>query len=76
MIGKLPEVVLRTSGSMQGKLVAKTSGELELRLRRANELKQRAEEEGRESGINLPSMEIARTFAVETIDYPNPLGLQ
>jgi len=25
--------------------------------------------------INLPSMEIARTFAVETIDYPNPLGV-
>jgi hypothetical protein len=29
-----------------------------------------------EGGINLPSMEIARTFAVETIDYPHPLGLQ
>jgi hypothetical protein len=25
--------------------------------------------------INLPSMEIARTFAVETIDYPHPLGV-
>jgi hypothetical protein len=33
--------------------------------------------EGMEEGVvNLPSMEIARTFAVETIDYPNPLGLQ
>ena len=28
-----------------------------------------------EGAINLPSMEIARTFAVETIDYPNPLGV-
>ena len=25
--------------------------------------------------VNLPSMEIARTFAVETIDYPHPLGV-
>jgi hypothetical protein len=34
-------------------------------------------EEGMEEGvINLPSVEIARTFAVETIDYPNPLGFQ
>jgi hypothetical protein len=32
--------------------------------------------EGIESPFKLPSMEIARTFAVETIDYPNPLGLQ
>ena len=30
----------------------------------------------KEGLIKLPSMEIARTFAVETIDYPNPLGLQ
>ena len=29
-----------------------------------------------EPTVKLPSMEIARTFAVETIDYPNPLGLQ
>ena len=29
-----------------------------------------------EGVVNLPSIEIARTFAVETIDYPNPLGLQ
>lgn len=33
-------------------------------------------EEFGESKIKLPSMEIARTFAVETIDYPSPLGLQ
>jgi hypothetical protein len=33
-------------------------------------------EEGIEGVVNLPSMEIARTFAVETIDYPHPLGLQ
>ncbi|KAE8450314.1 hypothetical protein EG329_006742 [Mollisiaceae sp. DMI_Dod_QoI] len=32
-------------------------------------------EETGESKIKLPSMEIARTFAVETIDYPSPLGL-
>ena len=29
-----------------------------------------------EDVINLASMEIVRTFAVETIDYPHPLGLQ
>ncbi|KAG9246132.1 hypothetical protein BJ878DRAFT_533440 [Calycina marina] len=28
-----------------------------------------------EGAINLPSMEIARTFSVETIDYPHPLGV-
>lgn len=26
-------------------------------------------------GNKLPSMEVARTFSVETIDYPNPLGV-
>jgi hypothetical protein len=40
------------------------------------ELQDREIEEGVEGGIKLPSVEIARTFAVETIDYPNPLGLQ
>lgn len=25
--------------------------------------------------VNLPPMEIARTFSVETIDYPHPLGV-
>jgi hypothetical protein len=40
------------------------------------ELRKADEEEGIENGIKLPSMEIARTFAVESIDYPNPLGLQ
>ncbi|KAM3064865.1 hypothetical protein ACMFMG_011955 [Clarireedia jacksonii] len=39
------------------------------------ELQEREIEEGNENGINLPSMEIARTFAVETIDHPHPLGL-
>jgi hypothetical protein len=28
-----------------------------------------------ERAINLPSMEVARTFSVETIDYPHPLGV-
>ncbi|RDW89561.1 hypothetical protein BP6252_01593 [Coleophoma cylindrospora] len=28
-----------------------------------------------EGAINLPNMEIARTFSVETIDYPHPLGV-
>lgn len=28
-----------------------------------------------DGAINLPSMEVARTFAVETIDYPHPLGV-
>lgn len=41
-----------------------------------NILKERDEADGIEDGVKLPSMEIARTFAVETIDYPNPLGLQ
>jgi hypothetical protein len=48
----------------------------ELRFCRVSELKKKELEEGNEDGIKLPSMEIARTFAVETIDYPNPLGLQ
>jgi hypothetical protein len=30
------------------------------------------EEEG---SINLPTKEVARTFSVETIDYPHPLGV-
>ncbi|RDL37122.1 Uncharacterized protein BP5553_04555 [Venustampulla echinocandica] len=42
---------------------------------RMSELEERELEEGIEGGVNLPSMEIARTFAVETIDYPHPLGL-
>lgn len=28
-----------------------------------------------EISIELPSMEVARTFSVETIDYPHPLGV-
>ena len=40
------------------------------------DLEAREAEEGVEDGIKLPSMEMARTFAVETIDFPNPLGLQ
>ncbi|PQE05039.1 hypothetical protein CJF30_00004838 [Rutstroemia sp. NJR-2017a BBW] len=39
------------------------------------ELQEQDIEEGIENGINLPSMEIARTFAVETIDHPYPLGM-
>ncbi len=31
-----------------------------------------AEDEG---AINLPSVEVARTFSVESIDYPHPLGV-
>ncbi|KAG4033654.1 hypothetical protein MFRU_004g01580 [Monilinia fructicola] len=42
---------------------------------RFKDLQDRELEEGIEDGINLPSMEIARTFAVETIDHPHPLGL-
>jgi hypothetical protein len=30
------------------------------------------EEEG---AINLPSLDVARTFSVSTIDYPHPLGV-
>ena len=40
------------------------------------DLQKREQGEGIEDGIKVPSMEIARTFAVETIDFPNPLGLQ
>jgi hypothetical protein len=40
------------------------------------DLQKREQEGGIEDGIKVPSMEIARTFAVETIDFPNPLGLQ
>jgi len=43
---------------------------------RMRDLEDRDIENGIEDGIHLPSMEMARTFAVETIDYPNPLGLQ
>lgn len=43
---------------------------------RMRDLEDREVEEGVEGGIKLPSVEIARTFAVETIDYPYPLGLQ
>lgn len=32
-------------------------------------------EESEGSSIQLPSMEVARTFSVETIDYPHPLGV-
>ena len=43
---------------------------------RMKEVELREAEEGIEDGMKLPSMEIARTFAVESIDYPHPLGLQ
>jgi len=43
------------------------------------ELKAREEEEdGPPEGfepINMPTMEVARTFSVETIDFPHPLGV-
>lgn len=42
---------------------------------RMAELRTADEESGIEDGIRLPTMETARTFAVETIDYPTPLGL-
>jgi len=28
-----------------------------------------------EGAVNLPTMEVAMTFSVETIDYPHPLGV-
>jgi hypothetical protein len=49
---------------------------LVLIIYRMRDLEDREIEEGVEGGIKLPSVEIARTFAVETIDYPNPMGLQ
>jgi cell division protein FtsB len=43
------------------------------------ELQKEEEKEGiqpeEEGAINLPTMEVARTFSVETIDYPHPLGV-
>lgn len=45
-------------------------------LNRMVELRTADEKNGITDGIRLPSMEIARTFAVETINYPSPLGLQ
>lgn len=47
-----------------------------LKIARLGEMRAADEEAGIENGIKLPSMEIARTFAVESIDYPHPLGLQ
>lgn len=43
---------------------------------RLTELMEEDENEGREASIKLPSMKIARTFAVETLDYPTPVGFQ
>jgi len=43
------------------------------------ELQERENAEGiqpeQDGAINLPTMEVARTFSVETIDYPHPLGV-
>ena len=48
-----------------------------LKVFRMTELVEQETEAGlQEGGVKLPSMEIARTFAVETINYPSPLGLQ
>lgn len=41
----------------------------ELSSNRLNEMQERGER------IVLPSMEVARTFSVETIDFPHPLGV-
>jgi hypothetical protein len=70
--------ILRTSGSLPGELVFHTTfcRDWILRLGRLGEMRQADEEAGVENGIKLPSMEIARTFAVESIDYPHPLGFQ
>jgi hypothetical protein len=46
---------------------------------RMKDMQKEEEKEGiqpeEEGAINLPSMEVARTFSVETIDYPHPLGV-
>lgn len=72
--------ILKISGSTQGEFssVENLIQDLALKFLRIGELKDKDEENGIEdgTGIKLPSMEIARTFAVETIDYPSPLGLQ
>lgn len=36
---------------------------------------QSQESEEEVAPIELPSVEVARTFSVETIDYPHPLGV-
>jgi hypothetical protein len=44
-----------------------------------NELRKDEEKAGiepeEEGAINLPTKEISRTFGVDTIDYPHPLGV-
>jgi len=46
---------------------------------RMTEIQQEEERAGiepeEEGAINLPTKEVARTFSVETIDYPHPLGV-
>ncbi|TVY48000.1 hypothetical protein LOCC1_G001687 [Lachnellula occidentalis] len=46
---------------------------------RFKELQERDEAEGiqpeEDGAINLPSVEVARTFSVKTIDYPHPMGV-
>jgi hypothetical protein len=43
------------------------------------EIQQEEEEQGikpdDEGAINLPTKEVVRTFSVETIEYPHPLGV-
>lgn len=45
-----------------------------LMTNRFKELMDEDEANGVQDGVKLPPVEIARTFAVETIDYPHPLG--
>ena len=40
-----------------------------------NDLIEAEEAEGIEPSIKLPTMEVSRTFSVETIDFPHPLGV-
>ncbi|TVY92786.1 hypothetical protein LAWI1_G001052 [Lachnellula willkommii] len=53
--------------------------ETDKRWFRFKELQEREEAEGiqpeEDGAINLPSVEVARTFSVKTIDYPHPLGV-
>jgi hypothetical protein len=69
--------ILKTSGSLPGEFFFTAfCRDWMLRLGRLGEMRQAEEDAGVENGIKLPSMEIARTFAVESIDYPHPLGFQ
>lgn len=77
-MGRKQDLIWRISGSSQSEFRYNFQFLLSMLIKfdRMLEIKAKEEEDGGESTIKLPPMEIARTFAVETIDYPRPLGFQ